>query len=208
MNIFPRTAPRTVSFSAAKNILPIVLCASLFTTACVPLVLTTAAVTAVDISQDRRTTGKYLDDNLLEVKLRRAMFAEPELTGVNISVTAFNGIVLFTGEVNSDAQRQRVDALTEQYRESGQLEKVVNELSLAGKTNLSSRINDSWITGKVRARLLKAGVKFSVVKVVTEHGKVYLLGRVTRPEADMAIDAIRSISGVTHIVKVFDYIDE
>lgn len=173
--------------------------------ACVPLVLTAVTVTAVEVSQDRRTPGKYLDDNLLEVRLRNAIGQDQNLgREVNISVTSFNGIVLLTGEVNTDEQRQRAGEIVQSDSET---RKLVNELELAGKTSVVGRINDSWLTGKVKATLFKTENLASKIKVVTEHGKVYLLGLVTRAEADAAVDAVRSVGGVTHIVKVFEYIE-
>ena len=174
--------------------------------ACIPLVLTAATVTAIDVTLDRRTAGKYWDDNALEVKVRRAIGNDDAIgSGINVSVTVFNGIVLLTGEVYNDDQRQRVEELAKGYEET---RKVVNELQLAGKTNLSSRLNDAWITGKVKTRLLKlSDPPPSAVKVVTEHGKVYLLGRVTRAETEAVVETIRGISGVTYIVKVFEYLD-
>ena len=177
--------------------------------ACIPLVLTAASVTAVDVSLDRRTAGKYWDDNALELKLRGDISADATLgKNINVSVTAFNGVVLLTGEVNNDDQRQRAAELAEKYRKTGEVASVVNELALAGKTNISSRLNDAWITGKVKARLLKVPeLPASAVKVVTEHGKVYLLGRVTRAESEAVVATIRDISGITHIVKVFEYTD-
>ena len=173
--------------------------------ACVPLVLTAATVTAVEVSQDRRTPGKYLDDNLLEVRLRGALGQNQSLGGeVNISVTSFNGLVLLTGEVNTDEQRQRAGEIVQRDSET---RKLVNELELAGKTNVVGRLNDSWLTSKVKARLFNTENLASKIKVVTEHGKVYLLGLVTQSEADAAVDAVRSVKGVTRIIKVFEYIE-
>lgn len=203
------TARKTKS-SGVKSIAACLLLGGAFmgVSACVPLLLTAATVTVLDVSQDRRTAGTYLDDNKLEIRLRNDIAQDQSLTGINASVTAFNGIVLLTGEANSDVQRQRVSQLAETYKTSGEVRNVVNELKLAGKTNISSRINDTWITAKVKARLLKAkNLPASTVKVVTEHGKVYLLGQVTAIEAEAAVAAIHGIGGVTHIVKVFEYIE-
>ena len=172
----------------------------------VPLILTAATVTAIDINLDRRTLGRYLDDNSLEPKLRNSISRDEALGGdVNVSVTVVNGIVLLTGEVKTDAQRQRAGELAERYEAT---RKVVNELTLAGKTNFTSRINDSWITTKAKLKLLNSpNISASTVKVVTEHGRVYLLGIVTKTEAESAVEAIRATHGVTHVVKVFEYIE-
>ena len=43
------------------------------------------------------------------------------------------------------------------------------------------------------------------IKVVTERANVYLMGTVTREEADVAAEIARSISGVVRVVKVFEY---
>ena len=211
-NFKPTACNRVLAFdkvSAVKISMRILLLITLLPlNACIPPVIT-ASVTAIDISQDRRTPGKYLDDNTLELKLRNDFDQDPALgSGVNISVTAFNGVVLLTGEVNSDDQRQRASTVAEQYKINGKVASVSNELTLSGKTNFSSRLNDIWITGEVKARLLETpNLLASAVKVVSEHGKVYLLGRVTNVEADATVDAIRDIRGITHIVKVFEYID-
>ena len=175
-------------------------------TACIPIAIGTATVTAIDLIMERRTVGRNIDDNSLEIKLRKDYVVDDQLgTAVNISVTVINGIVLLTGEVKSDDQRQRATALAKEYIETRE---VVNEIELSGKTNLTSRANDSYITGKVKGKLVRAdNVPSSNIKVVTERGKVYLLGLVTPAEADSAVAAVKSVRGVTHIVKVFEYID-
>ena len=176
-------------------------------TACVPLVIGTATVTAVDLYMERRTVKQSVDDNTLELKLRKEYLSDEKLgNAVNISTTIINGIVLLTGEVHSDEQRQYAEKLARAYIDTRE---VVNELELSGQTNMNSRANDSYITGKVKSKLVRAdGVPSTNIKVVTERGKVYLLGLVTHPEAEAAVESAQSVSGVTHIVKVFEYIDE
>lgn len=178
---------------------------------CVPVLLATATVTAVDVSLDRRTAGTYIDDNLLEFRLRGQMRKDESLgKAVNISVTSFNGIVLLTGEVNTDEQRRRAGEIVEA---DGRTRKLVNELELSGKTNVVSRANAALLTTNVKKQLLSAGDTdedgnlANKIKVVTEHGKVYLLGLVTPAEADAAVESARQVRGVTHIVKVFEYIE-
>ncbi len=183
----------------------IILAAIQSITACTPLLISTAIVTSIDLHSERRSIGRNIDDNLLELKLRTDYWTDENLgSPVNISVTAINGIVLLTGEVHTDEQRQYAESLAKGYE---QTRKVVNELDLAGRSNINSRANDSWITGKVKSGLLKADkVPSSNIKVVTERGKVYLMGLVTQAEAQAAVESAQSVVGVTHIVKVFEYI--
>ena len=173
--------------------------------ACTPILIGVATITGVDLYLERRTVQRNIDDNALEIKLRNEYISDDQFDGVNISVTVINGIVLLTGEVHNDKQRKSAEAIARDYIDTRE---VVNELELSGKTNLASRANDSYITGKVKTVLLKAdNVPSTNIKVVTERSKVYLLGLVTRPEAEAAVKAAQSVNGVTHIVKVFEYID-
>ena len=48
----------------------------------------------------------------------------------------------------------------------------------------------------------------SAVKVVTERGNVYLMGRVTAREAQRATDIARGISGVVKVIRIFEDISE
>ena len=88
-----------------------------------------------------------------------------------------------------------------------QVKSVVNELQVAGPSSFSARSNDTYLTGRVKAAFI-TGNKFSAndVKVVTEDGVVYLLGMVTRKEADDATEVARAIGGVKKVVRVFEYI--
>ena len=48
----------------------------------------------------------------------------------------------------------------------------------------------------------------NAIKVVTERGQVYLMGRVTAREAKRATDIARGIGGVTKVVRIFEEISE
>ena len=163
------------------------------------------AVTAINTIQDRRSLGRNIDDNSLELKLRSDFSADPILSDmVHLSVTIINGIVLLTGEIQHEDQRVRAKAIAESYPET---RKVVDEMQQADFAGLGSRTNDSWITSKVKTVLLKTpGVPSSNIKVITERSRVYLLGLVTKYEADRAVEAAKTVRGVTHIYKVFEYI--
>jgi osmotically-inducible protein OsmY len=86
-------------------------------------------------------------------------------------------------------------------------QQVINRLELAGKTNFTSRANDGWITTRVKTAMTTSGALDPTrVKVVTERANVYLMGLVTRAEAQAAVEVTRSISGVVRVIKVFEYI--
>ncbi len=51
-------------------------------------------------------------------------------------------------------------------------------------------------------------ISASAIKVVTERGVVYLLGRVTAREAKRSAEIARGVSGVLKVVRVFELVSE
>ena len=136
---------------------------------------------------------------------KRIQNASPALEESNISVTSFDGIVLITGQVPSEDLVALVSAQVEPLRN---VRRVYNELTVAGNTALLSRTNDLALTAKARLALGRSETLDSAqIKVVTENAVVYLIGRVTRAEADAAVEASRTAQGVQKIVKIFEYIN-
>ena len=63
--------------------------------------------------------------------------------------------------------------------------------------------------GKVKATLVDArDIQAQAVKVISERGTVYLMGRVTEREANRASDVARSINGVQKVIRVFEIVTE
>ncbi len=155
---------------------------------------------------DRRTTGTVIDDEFIELKAMDAIGKDQELhEQTHLNVTSFNSIVLLTGEAPNEALRQRTAELV---RNLPKVRKVHNEVVVAAPSSLLSRTGDTWITGKVKRKLLNAHqMDATRVKVVTENGVVYLMGLVTRQEADAATAVTRQVDGVQRVVKIFEYID-
>lgn len=74
---------------------------------------------------------------------------------------------------------------------------------------VTSRSNDTLLTGKVKASFVDTRDLYAnSIKVVTERGSVYLMGRVSQREANLATDIARGVNGVQKVVRVFELIDE
>jgi len=171
--------------------------------ACVPLVVGGAIAGTAVVATDRRTTGTQLDDEVIEDKSALAIH-ERFKGDFHVNVTSFNGIVLLTGEVPAESAKADIGELV---RKTPKVRAVQNELVVGPVTDMASRSNDSLITSKVKARFVEAA-KFQInyVKVVTEHGVVYLMGVVRRDEGDAAAEIARTTDGVQRVVKVFEYV--
>lgn len=173
--------------------------------ACAPLVVGGAMVGGTMMYVDRRTTGAQVEDQVIEVKATRRV---GELLGdrAHVNVTSYNRTVLLTGEVPTEADRTAVEQAVQQI---DNVRSTVNELAVGFPSSISSRSNDSFLTTKVKATFVDAkDLQANAIKVVTERGNVYLMGRVTEREANRASDLARSVSGVQKVVRVFEIISE
>ena len=170
---------------------------------CFPLAATGIGAAALMVD-DRRSTGVYIEDENIEWKARGRLIDRFKDTHVN--VTSFNLTVLLTGEVPSEQVKTEV---AEAIRAIPSVKNVVNELVIGGNTAYTARANDTLITTNVKTRFINNG-RFSInhVKVVTEANTAFLLGIVTRDEAEAATELARTTGGVSRVIKVFEYIEQ
>ncbi len=182
------------------------ICAALLTTlsGCVEMVVGSAVMGAV-ATADRRTLGAQTEDKTIAVK---AELRVPKIAGDNghVNIASFNRRVLLTGEVPDAATKANVER---EVRAIEGVQAVVNELEISGPSSYTSRSSDALITTKVKASLVDMKtISATSFKVVTERGIVYLMGRVTQREGQVAADVTRGVSGVQKVVKIFEYLTE
>ncbi len=153
-----------------------------------------------------RTPGAQIDDEVLEKVIEREIRqAVPELEKAHLVVTSYNGLVLLLGQVSSEALKDKAQTITQGI---AKVREVHNEISVGGPTSHVARSNDRWLTGKVKTQLVLAeDVPGRKMKVQTENGVVYLIGRLSRAEAEAAVRVTLTVFGVQKIVRIFDYLD-
>lgn len=167
-----------------------------------PALIGAGGVVAYTSLEDRRTTGTQLEDQSIE---SRAASRINERFGerAHVNVTAFNRALLLTGEAWDEATRDEIGKIALAVPN---VRAVTNEVQVAGISSGPSRANDTALTAKVKGRFLNVKEFNSLhVKVVTEAAVVYLLGLVTEAEAEAAVEIARTTSGVSRVVKVFEY---
>lgn len=170
---------------------------------CFPVVATGVGAGAL-MMDDRRTSGAYIEDQAIELKAS-SLIESKFKDAVHVNVTSYNRNALLTGEAPSEEVKQEAGQIAQGV---ANVRSVTNEIAIAGLSPFSTRSNDTYITSKVKGRMIDAK-KFSAnwVKVVTENGVVYLLGLVTHKEAEDATEIARTTTDVKKVVKVFEYLD-
>jgi len=172
---------------------------------CVAAVATGAA-TGVAVVHDRRSAGTVLDDQSIEMKAANILFRNKKIYDQShINVTSYSGIVLITGETPNESLKQQV---TKEVQTIANVRRIHNELLIAAPSAIPSRTSDAWITSKIKAKLTADEyIDPFFIKVVTEHGIVYLMGLVSHAEADRVLGIVTQSAGVQRVIKIFEYTD-
>ena len=190
-----------------RPLLAVALCATVAVSlqACVGLVVGGAVMSTV-AATDRRTLGTQTDDAAITLK---ASGRAAKITGDQgrVAVTSFNHKVLLTGEVKDEKMKKEVE---EQIVTIDGVTSVENDLMVAPVSSFGARSSDLLITGKVKAAIIDTkDIYVNAIKVHTDRGVVYLMGRVTQREAKLTAEvASNAASGIKKVVKLFEYISD
>lgn len=160
----------------------------------------------IQINPGKRTLGTKIDDNHLETITRvNLMKASPQLEEAHINIDCYNGILLLTGEVPTQELRLLAGNTAAKINT---VREVHNELLVRSATEFGERSYDTWLATKINTKLLAdTRVQSSRVRIVLEAKNAYLMGLVSRHEADVITHIVSNTSGVVQVVKVFEYID-
>ena len=171
---------------------------------CVPVIVAGAAG-ATMIAVDRRSTGAQVDDQAIELKVESEAGTRWG-NDIHLNVTSYNGNVLLTGEAPNDQVKSEIEKITRASHD--RVRKIYNEMVIGPVTDLGARSNDSYITSKVKTRMIDSeSVRSIYSKVVTERSVVYLMGIVSRKDGDAAAQVAATTEGVARVVKLFEYTD-
>jgi osmotically-inducible protein OsmY len=128
-----------------------------------------------------------------------------EYKSSNVQVSTFNNVLVLTGQVPSEALRNRLQEIA---RNASDVKEIFNLTTVSNPASSLTHVSDSWITTKVKSQLIAENeIDPSQIKVITEDGTVYLIGTVFPDQAIIATDIARSTAGVQNVVRVFSYLE-
>jgi osmotically-inducible protein OsmY len=172
-------------------------------------VLAVLTLAACAPKQDRRSFGTVIDDQTAEAKIIDVLYSREEFDDEDhIKVETHNATLLLAGETKSESNKALASELAQQLKS---VDRVVNELAVMPAADTGGRFNNSYITTKVNSKLTTAnpieGFDATRIKVITARRHVYLMGTVTREEAEAVSEVVRNVKGVEKVIRVFDYSD-
>ncbi|GIU21997.1 BON domain-containing protein [Shewanella colwelliana] len=161
------------------------------------------AVGGAMMVNDERSFSTQLEDTNADFQISSALAAHDDLKNqTNITGVAMNGNVLMIGQAPNSMLRDKAINTIQALKLGG---KIHNQIRIGNPTSFTTRSNDTWITTKVKSRMLNDNdLDITRIKVITENGEVFLLGIVDREQAELATEIARHTAGVRKVIKVFD----
>jgi len=157
------------------------------------------------MSNDRRSAGEILDDKTLDLNLSNIVRKDAILKDMHINFMVYNKAVLMAGESPSVEAR---DYLEKQLKKNApKMKQLNNEVAVMPNSSYLSRAKDGIISVQVEALFLDQEVFHPThVLVMTEQRTVYLMGSVTKREAEHATNLATKAKNVDKVVKLFNYL--
>ena len=190
-----------------KNIvmLSALLFSLLFISSCSPIA-SGVAVLAQDVtstSNDRRSPGELIDDKNIQQRLNSIIKNDPMFEDSHISFLVYDkSVALFgeapSGEISSDLDKKIKSRIPT-------IKQAINEIKIAKNISYLSRTKDGLITAQIEALFLNQEVFHpNHVLVKTNNQTVYLMGAVTKREAEHATNVVSTAKNVMEVVKLFN----
>ena len=160
--------------------------------------------TGANLVYGRHGTYLKLNDFQLNASANRALYKDLVFKQDNIAIelAVFNRDILMVGHVPTDALRQEACARVESATPARR--RFINQLAVGRVAD--SKVQDSWITTKIRSRILAdADINPDAFKILTYGHIVYLMGDVIPIQAQKVILFARECRGVRRVVKLLKY---
>lgn len=167
-----------------------------------------AELTGVSLMNDRRDVKALAIDEKIEADAGITLNTNSVVReNSHWNVTSYNRMVLVTGETATQELRNSISSLVQALND---VKMVKNHMLIGNASSFASRANDAVITARVKTAFTEdsrlPGLDTTRIKVVTENGRVFLMGIVYPKDGDAAADIASKQEGVREVIKVFEYL--
>lgn len=150
----------------------------------------------------RRNISHIFKDDELSHQVAKAVRDSYKRYSDQVRVVVYQNTMLLLGQVPNSKAREGIGRIASRHADH---RRVLNRISIEGPVSTLVRTNDSWISTKIKAKMLSDyKLHASSFKVVTENGVVYLLGKVSSEDAALVTQIARQTTGVRKVVTVLE----
>lgn len=164
-------------------------------------------VLALNLMADRRTTGIAQEDERIIKQLVETLKKDPEITAqVRAQVYSYNKIVLLAGEAPT---QQLIDKTTHLATTVAGIRKIYSYFELMPAISKQDQEVDSHLRMLLNSALFMShGYTAMHPHLTVENAIVYVMGLLTRDEADKIINTIQQFQGIRRVVPLIEYVKE
>lgn len=163
--------------------------------------VTGCAIDAATTVAADRPAGAVVNDAEIVLDINKRLLSEKNRDlYFDVTTNAYEGRVMLTGTVKTARDRERAGALVNGLHG---VRALYNDLQVTSEGGFTQAANDTWITTKIRARLVaEKGVKSINYRWHTVNGVVYIIGRArNQAELDKVLAIIKDTQYVTRVVQ-------
>jgi osmotically-inducible protein OsmY len=160
---------------------------------------------------DRRGFRTVVEDRDIQLTALNLINREKDLVRDDnrVKIVVYNGTMLLCGQVRSMELKQRAQSIADTVQG---VSRLVNEVEVTDEPQgFWRRRQDNALSTRVKSALIDItsmpGFDPTRINVTSAHHVVYLMGLVSREEAEAVTDIARNVGGVDKVVKVFEYTD-
>lgn len=151
---------------------------------------------------DHRSMSMILSDSNLCSKANANLKSDPQLKDIsNFNTTCFEHTILITGQTPSLEMRNHAYAIVADIPGA---KRIVNRVTIGQPISTKQALHDSWLSSRIRLNLLAdSQIHSTQIKIHTEDGVVYLLGKPPADQAKLAAQIASEIPGSSRVVTLF-----
>ena len=181
-----------------KIILPILFIFSILQTACAPII-----ITAPTLSSDRRGfDGQIIDQGIEFSAMSDTQTIKEDF---RVDFISFNKKVLVVGQASN---QETIDKIIKIVKNTKNVEQIYNRMTVGKNLSYKAIANDAVITTNIISRILSqeknSSLSALLVKVYTEDRVVYLMGFLSKEEAEQAINIAQTSKGPKKVVPLIE----
>ncbi len=154
-----------------------------------------------------RTFSQVLNDNSIERTSKVNMYKLDErFKYARINISSFHSAVLLTGQVKDQYLKQLAE---DNIKAMSDAKTVHNYITIGEKISYNTIIQDSIVTANIRRMLVSSpDISDTKVKVQTEDGVVYVMGKLTPAENQVLINIVQNTPNIVKVVSLIDLLTE
>ena len=154
-----------------------------------------------------RSLGQVFIDSSIERTAKISLYElDSRFKQARVNIESFHGNVLLTGQVPDAHLKQLAE---DNVRAMTDVKTVHNYITVGNQIGYSTIMQDTTVTANTRGLIMKAAVvSDSRVRIHTEDGILYVMGRLNSAEIKDLNQILEQVGNVTKIITLIDNVEE